>query len=162
MPTVTDVKRLAVDLRPFVNAVLMAELFAKMERERVRPIYAEVLDYCDVRDKRTGERITDPDKAWRMSDEAAAEYYPECDKRIHEVEGWRSLPKGHCPALVAEGIQRDAERLMFTEAAKVFPELHPDRLYCSRLELIRKGRELLMGLVINAPGYIPPKLKPAA
>lgn len=158
MATIQDVKRAAVALRPQVNAVLMARAFAQCERDRVRPVYVECLDYCDVRDK-DGKLITDPERVYLATDEAAKVYFAECSKRIKEM-GY-DVPDGYCPALIAEGLVRKAERLLLEAAAEYVPEMAPDRLLSCQLEVYRKALDLWIGLVVNHSGYVPPKLKVA-
>lgn len=151
-------RKVAKALTPMVNACLMARAHAQLMREAVTPIYAAVLDFCDVHDK-DGTRITDPDKAWHMHDKYAADYYAECDKRIREA-GYEVEP-GYCPALIAEGLQRDAERLLIQSAAEHVPGLDYDRLLCAGLGKLKECVRLLEGLVVNSPGYKPVQLQRA-
>lgn len=142
-----------------VNAYLLAATLAKAERERMDKVDADILDFMDVRDDK-GERITDPRRSYRMTDEYWAAYYAERDKRIREM-GYK-VPKDHCPALIAEELQRKAEHLILETAAKHMPELDPNRLLCCGMEKYREAIRLLVGLAVNHPKYQPVKMPTAA
>lgn len=152
---VQTARQVAVSLMPHVNAVLMARAHAQLMREKISAMHAEVLDYLDVRDD-AGQRITDPTKAWHMDDRYSKEVYAEYDKRNREA-GYKLKP-GHCPALIAEGLQVTAEHNLVIAASEFFPEVTIDRLLCAGLDKYRKFIDLTIRLAVNAPGYKQPKI----
>ena len=108
-PTIAGLKKWAAANRPLAEAVLAATVLAEVEAERVakyaEPIFATFtfLD-CD-----TGEKITKIDQLYNCEDdELCAKFYAELDAahRAHGFEG----DDGFCPALIAEGLKRTAER----------------------------------------------------
>ena len=75
------------------------------------------------------------------------------------------LPEGHCPALVAEYLQLQAEWALIETAEQFFPEVTNNKLLCGTAskggsETRREYIDLLIGLVVNAPDYQPPHLNP--
>lgn len=155
--------KMARKLEPMVNAYLLAKCHAEIEREKMDAIDAEILDYLDVRygdnhRERAGGRITDPKHSWLMADEYAGDYYAERDRRIREA-GY-SVEPGYCPALIAENLVRQTVRLLIDSAAEFVPGLTWDNC-AGHHKAADRAVELLVGLVVNAPGYTPPKIKGA-
>lgn len=124
-PTLAEFKRFARDVAPAARAVLMARVFAEMERERVRAYIRPIFDKygftygAEWGDSHAGEPIPDPEHLYLADDEVqVACYFEECD-RAHRAHGFTG-PHGHCPALVAENLQRVAEGHMIDFAAELF------------------------------------------
>ena len=118
-------KKWAVANKPLAEAVVMAQAFAKLERERVNayvlPLFAEYEFYTDLEAKHGGklERIADPSKLYLSENqELAADYYAACD-HAHREHGF-SGPAGHCPALRAENLRMQAERFLLEAGCKLF------------------------------------------
>ncbi len=119
--TVDDLKRWAKDSRRLAECVCLAQAFAECERERVtaytRPIFDRYTFYADD-DGENGKRITDQDRLYlSKDDDLCAQYYAELDvaHRAHGFDG----PAGHCPALVAEDMLRQAENALLESLASV-------------------------------------------
>ncbi len=122
-------KKWAVANQPLAEAVVMAQAFAQVERERVNayvlPIFAEYEFFNDMEAKYGAklERIADPGKLYLSENEAlAADYYAACDHahREHGFEG----PTGHCPALIAENLKIQAEGFLLDAGCKLFGIKH--------------------------------------
>jgi hypothetical protein len=151
-------RAMSAALVPFVNAVLLAQIHTELMREKMRKLDLDLLDHHAPTDRYSGGEITDPDKAWHMTDADAAVYYADRTERLRGM-GY-NLPDGHCPALIAEGVQMEAERLMIGEASKFMPGLTWDNLTCHPGKL-KEAIRLLIGLTVNAPGYKAPKIMAA-
>ncbi len=122
-PTLDTFKQWAKDVQPAAKAVLMARVFAEMERERVdayiRPIFEgyhfdtlpKIHDY-------TGP-INDVDHLYLCADEMqVAAFFAECDT-AHRAHGFTG-PEGHCPALTAEHLVIVAEQCLMDLAKPLF------------------------------------------
>jgi hypothetical protein len=151
--TVDVLKKFAADptTKSCVRACLLAELFAKTERERVdayiNPLFELFNFYVDSkwsdRVGPPGERITDIDKLY-LTDLDSPEYkrfMEECDKE-HRKHGFTGKP-GYCPALIAEHLHIETENLLLDHA---FESLS---LGFDRSLLWGERREQLLKLVIS-------------
>ena len=146
-----------------VNAVLLAQAVADVEQERCdkikRKLLAEREYFVAERWNRlkTPARVTDPNLAYLMGDADAAEYYAALDA-AYATAGYKLEP-GYCPALIAENVQVQAENAMIVAAGKWFSQFvdgdSPRVWGPNREKLIG----LLIGMVVNAPGYVAPKVK---
>jgi hypothetical protein len=155
------------ELRPHVDTLLLATALAQLERERVdkiqRRVLAEEVYLMDERHWKRGredQRITDPGKSWLMCDVDSAQYHAELNA-IHLANGFEDAAQGFCPALVAEHDQVKAEWALIEAALKWFPQCDNGTLLCGTnteggLETRRKYLDLLIGLVVNHPGYTSP------
>ena len=131
-----------------VRSVLLAELFSKVERERVNAYILPLFELYTFEVKpewrREGEpiRITNPDRLYLCDDEARLkEWYEECDKE-HRKHGFTG-PKGHCPALVAEDVLRQAQQLLIDHACASLP------LGFDSSRVFGDARDKLLRLVIS-------------
>jgi hypothetical protein len=162
-----QLEEMTTELRPHVDTLLMAMALSQLERERVDKIQRAVLAeevYLMAEEHlhrgREDRRITDPKNAWLMCDDDAARYYPKLNA-IHLANGYADAAKGFCPALVAEHDTIRAEWALIEAAQKWYPEIDNDRLLCGTgkgdgLETRRKYIDLLIGMVVNKPGYTSP------
>jgi len=140
-------KSWAKDTAPAARAVLMAKVFAQMERERVdaytRPIFESFkFQYCGElagKCQLTGP-IADPKHLYLCDDPLVPAYYEDCDK-AHREHGFTG-PHGHCPALTAEHLVIVAENLLIGLAAPIFGINVPD--------LTLEHREKYLDLLIGA------------
>ena len=105
--TLDTLKEWSKDCAPAALAVLMARVYAQMERERVNayilPIFNTYKFECADRWKDRGYEppITSPDRIYLCDDEPQVQsFYEACDK-AHRDHGFTGKP-GHCPALIAE------------------------------------------------------------
>lgn len=171
--TKLDAKEVAKALAPVVNLLLAAKAIAIVEREAVDPVRLRVINedvYYGRKMLRGGEygpeyRVTDP-KDFEMI-EADSERYHD---RLHEAYvdmGYADLPVGHCPALVAEHNVIKAEWVLIEAAEKFFPGVTNDRLLSglngkSGLDTRRDYLDLMIKMVVNAPGYKRPLKKRGA
>lgn len=122
-PSLQEFKRWAKSHYSIARAVIMAQAFAQLERERVDAYIQPLFDLYDFRvraewaDCRPDEKITKPKDLYLSNQEALiAEYYEECDKE-HRKHGFTG-PHGHCPALRAENLQIIAENLLLDAGCK--------------------------------------------
>lgn len=118
-------KKWAVANKPLAEAVVQAQVYAQITRERVDayvlPIFAEYEFFTDLEAKHGGklERITKPSQLYLSEDEAlAADYYAACD-HAHREHGFTG-PAGHCPALRAENLRMQAEQFLLEAGCKLF------------------------------------------
>jgi len=164
-------KDVTQEVKSAVNAYLLARAHAEIMRNAVDKIQREILKEVPLTNgfyetegrrnrKEAGELITDPDDTWLCTNDAQVEdYYLECDKREREV-GIKpdDMPTTHCPALVAEEIQRKTERLIISNAAEMLhlefdgEELH-HRLIYHGLDKYHEFIDLVEKLVINLPDF---------
>jgi hypothetical protein len=96
------------------------------------------------------------------------EQFLEYDAAIQaaDADHRRNLEPGYCPALVAENLQMEAEHALIGCAEQFFPNVTVDSLLCGTrtmngLDALKKYLELLIGLVVNAPGYRAPRIPSA-
>lgn len=159
----------AAQLRPAVDAVLMTMAHAQVMREEVDAIRREILAECPLTPGefalKMGETtpITDPKDVYLCDDAAQLEdYYAECDKRERAARlKPADMTPEHCPALVAERVQRDAEHLMLDCFAELIEfegggELFRHRLLCRGLDEFNRAKDLCIKIVVNMPGYQKP------
>ena len=156
----------AAQLRPAVDAVLVAMAHAKLMREKVDAIKREILAECpltpgDLALKMgKSEPITDPKEVYLCEDAAQLEdYYAESDKR-ERAAGFKpaDMEKEYCPALVAENIQMEAEHLMLDTFAELIKfegggKLFRHRLLCRGMDEYNRAKDLCIKIVVNMPGY---------
>jgi hypothetical protein len=157
--TIETAKRAAKGLVGPVNSVLLATAHAQLTREKVDPITRSVLADLGVKDE-DGNPIVEPAKYWLMADGFAAAYYAEREKRLIAA-GFEIDEPGKCPALVAEEIQRIAERELVRAAEEYFPEITLDKiLVCSGgVDKLGDYVKLLCRLVTSERGYKNPLAK---
>ncbi len=166
MITASEMPKAAKRLTPHVNAVLLAMANAQIERERIdameravltrddgTPMYRTADEWRERGMRDCPEWVTEPKHAYLMADDDLADYGAECQHRIKQM-GYQ-VPDGHCPALIAEDLQITAEWALMSAAEEFFPEIPADALY---LDNRRRYLDLLIGMVVNAPGYKKPRL----
>lgn len=121
-----EFKRFARETAPAARAVLMARAFAEVERARVDayilPLFATFrFEYRGDLAARCGcsGPILSPRELYLCDDEAQVQaYFAACDA-AHRAHGFTG-PDGHCPALRAEQLRREAERALIELAAPLF------------------------------------------
>lgn len=147
---------LATFIEPHVNNVLLATAHAQLMRQQCDKIQRRLLDSG----RYGGDG--DPRHVYLLPDEAAARYFADCDAAYRDA-GWTDLEPGYCPALIAEELQRHAERALIDAATVAHPEITVDRLLCAPkgLELYRDYIGLLCKLVVNRAGYKRPRVPTA-
>lgn len=146
-------------LTPFVNTLLMAKAYAELERERVDAIQRRVLSedvytgHTRLRLDDGGEeiRILDPKHKHLMDDADSQRYFAKLNE-IHLAEGFAKAADGFCPALVAESLQRKAERALIDASGKYVDGMSADRM-ALRPDMWDKAVDLLIGMVVNQTGY---------
>jgi hypothetical protein len=157
-PTIDDI---TPDIKSGVNAVLMTTALARAERERIDAIERDILsgavymadpDLLHRHENPKEYRITEPKEVYLMKASDQKDYFEEWQVRIDKLG--RKLPKGHCPALIAEDLQRKAEHVLIEAAEPVFGVTR-DMLWCSAngLENHRKYIDMLCGMVVNLPDF---------
>ena len=91
-----------------------------------------------------------------QDEEGVAEYYRETDIREREAKlKPADMPATHCPALVAESLQTDAERLLIDTSGEPFGVSTENMV---RLDHWRKWIDLVVGFILNCTDYQPPEL----
>ena len=163
------------DVMSAVSAYLLARCHAEVMRSSVDEIARAVLAECpltnglEVEHGEPAREIADPKDAWLCTDEPVyADYLAECNKR-ERAAGLKpaSVPDEHCPALVAEEVQREAESLVLATAAGMLDmgidgkELN-HRLLCKGLDTRREFIDLIVKIVVNHPEYKPPQIRRVA
>lgn len=157
----------AKELTHGVNVVLLAMTHAQLERERVdvieRNVLSEQIYHGHHRTRndqgRTGSnqfRVIEPRDSWLMDDQSAGAYHARLDG-IHVAAGFEKAKDGYCPALRAESLETEAENALIAEAEQFFPGVTNNGLICDPrgkgMERRKKYLDLIIGLVVNAPGY---------
>jgi hypothetical protein len=150
-PTLEQFKRLSADIVPAARAVLVAQAFAELERERVTAYTRPVFDryafvYGELAgDDLKGKRIEHPKHLYLCGDDAlVARYFEDCDT-AHRAHGFTG-PHGHCPALTAESVLMRAETEFLKLASPLFGVDFSETYGDAR----NKALKLLMGAAINA------------
>lgn len=145
-PTIAAFKAWAKDCQPAARAVLMARVFADMERERVdayvRPIFAGYRFEYDPEKSSRPNPMTDPKDLYLVADleePRVLAFYAECEE-AHRAHGWQGKA-GNCPALTADTLRRAAERALIDLAEPLF-DVQSDRLFGDNRA---KYLELLIG-----------------
>lgn len=125
-PTVAGLQAWAEANVRLASSVLAARVYAEAKRERVdayiKPIFESfAFEYSGPLAgacKMSGP-ITNPSHLYLCGDEARVqEYFEACDA-AHRAHGFRG-PKGHCPALRAEHLKRQAERVLLESSVELF------------------------------------------
>ncbi len=165
----TEKLKVTKALKSAVNAYLMARANAEVHRERVsiisRKILQRALYYTDTNKfpRLVKERITDPELTYLLSDEQASEFLITVKTALldagYDIKPIKGEPQHMytCPALVAEHLQHMTERVLIETAAEILGE---DKEFISGLDLdhYHKLIDLVVGLVVNLPGYKSPIL----
>jgi len=136
--TPADLQRWAADHARLASAVLAARVFAEAERARVdaysAPILARYGFKVSARFGRheAGALITRTEDLYLVDDLKDAEiqaFYAELDA-AHRARGFDG-PAGHCPALTADTLHREAERALLDAGSALFGaplgNLHGDK-----------------------------------
>ena len=155
-------------LKSSVNAYLMAKTLAECEREKVDNMAREILETATYRADpkfvergHVSERITDPDKAWMLEDRDHNDYLVDLKKAMEKV-GYKIKHNPNepeysfnCPALMAESMQRDAEYLLVDAVAEMLGETDDlaHNLICAGLDKYHQFIDLVVGMVVNMPGF---------
>ena len=119
-PTLQEFKRWSREHYQLAHAVCAATAFAQCQRERVdayvQPIFERYGFEVSERFVERGmdRRITDIKRLY-LTDLDAPEYLDFLDEchAAHRAHGFKG-PHGHCPALVAEDLQRTAEHALIS------------------------------------------------
>ncbi len=135
-------------LRPHVDTLLLATAHAQLERERVDKVQRRVLDSMGY------EKVPLRD-TYTLPDAVAAAYFERLNA-IHLADGFAKAAEGHCPALTAETTKTEAEWALIKAAEAFFPGTTNNRLLCAGLDKRQRYLDLLIGLVVNMPGYRSP------
>lgn len=143
-------------LNSAVNAYLMARTLFEVEKKKMDKLDAELTSEMVLTNRYTGERITNHELNWQMTDEQARPYYDERNRRLKAM-GY-DLPADYCPACMAEHTMIKAKRLVLEVASEYMPKLDPQGLLCAGMETYNKAVELCVGLCVNHPNYRKPKL----
>lgn len=146
-PTLQQFKRFAKQNASLAYAVAVAQAFAQCERERVDAYIEPMFQSFSFHARADwgGDLLTKAKQAYLCGDEAGiAKFYAEADK-LHRIHGFKG-EAGYCPALVAEEIQRKAERAIL-EAGSEFLGVDFANTYG---ETRKKALDLLMGACLKA------------
>lgn len=151
--TLKNLPSLIREVTPAVNAYLIAEAHAEVVAEHVHEkIDRPLLDIYCFKNERTGAEITEAKNLYLAGDIDLTAFYKERDDEI--AKQYPGITRGHCPALVAEGLARDAKRLVADIACKhLGGGLTSDKFICQGLEKYDRLVDLTVGLVVNRPGY---------
>lgn len=123
-PSLKTFARWAQINAPVAKAVIMAQAFAELERERVNTYIRPIFDrYAFVdgmsRGAHLGQPLETPDQIYLSTDEAKVKaYFEECDT-AHRAHGFTG-PQGHCPALRADNLLIQAQNALIDQAIPLF------------------------------------------
>ena len=152
------------ELKEAIATYITRRQAAEAIREKVDAIEREVLQAAELfndLEARHGldkQRILDPKSVYMSEDEdALKEYYAVVDARLREV-GIKpdDMQTDHCPALVAEREQTEAEWGLLDEAAKMLdvyegPGQFNNDLLCAGLDKRQQFIDLTVKLLKEAP-----------
>ena len=166
MKTQLTQKNVTPGVKSAVNSYLLARAYAETMREAVDKIQRQALEEAPLKngfERFEINKITDPKQAYLCTDEnQLKDYYAECDSRERQAKlKPPDMPFDHCPALVAEHLQVQTEWLICENAAEMLglefegKELN-NRLLCLGLEKRQRFIDLVVGLVVNLPGFKSP------
>ncbi len=69
-----------------------------------------------------------------------------------------SWTPGYCPASITDYDVVKAENALVDKCSEYIPEITADKLHCGGLDTFKKCVDLLIGLVVNYPGYRKPAI----
>ena len=167
-------KQLPQELKSAVDAYLIARALAECERAKVDEIERRILataNYYSAPSMRApGEPprpIKDPKESWLLEESEFHDYLLDVraalEKAGYEIE--QQGPNRYsysCPACSAEYLQLQAEWMVIEAGARMFGDKEPktmnNRLLCDAkgLERRKKFLDLVVGLVVNFPGFVSP------
>jgi len=120
-PTLAEFKRFSSDIAPAARAVLMARVYAEMERERVNAYILPIFKGYNFINRRDGVAIDKPEDLYMvddLDDPLVRAFYADCDD-AHRAHGFTG-PAGHCPALRAENMVITVERELLKLGSSMF------------------------------------------
>ena len=160
--------KITQDVKSAVNAYLLARTFAELQRERVDIVVKEILTtanyYADPKHKTRGRKqktITDPKDTWLLSEAEHVDFLLDLkaalQKAGYTIKTHEEEHSYNCPALTAEYLQTKTEWLVVDSAAEMLGENKDFRstLLCAGLNKYHKFIDLVVGLVVNSPGFQP-------
>lgn len=160
-PILEQFKTWARENHDLAMAVVKAQAYAQTMREQVDKIQRQVLKEVPLYDDLIAEhnhterhRITDPKDTYLSKDDAAFQrYVMECSNR-ERAAGLKpaTMPDEYCPALVAEDLQRKAERVLLDSGGSLFGISADDMV---QPEHWREGLRLMLGASLKEPGASP-------
>jgi len=156
------VKDVTLGMKSSVKAYLMARAYAETMRAAVDEIEREILaeapltNDLEVNHGLPAREIREPKYVYLCDDDILLQdYYRETNKRLRAAKlKPNSMPDDHCPALVAESLQREAEHLVIDTTADMLGEedfLH--RLLCHGMKTYHQFIDLVCKLIVNMPGF---------
>ena len=152
-----------------VNAYLLTCANAEVHREKVDAIQRNILAtanyYTDEKFLNRGrtikEKIIETKDTWFMSSGESHDYFSDLrmalERSGYKIESTPGDPEWSysCPALTAECLQTDAEHILIDAAAEMLGETKDfrDKLLCNGMDNWNKFIDLVVGLVVNMPGF---------
>ncbi len=164
-PQMRDV--LTPEVKSCVNAYLMERAYAETMRDKVDKIHRDILTQCPIYADVHGhsQQIFESKDLYLCGNDALCQdFYEEADKRLRAAKlKPDDMPASHCPALVAEHLQVKCEWMLIDAAGKPFG-ITADNIMCSKDGLGNRQKfiDLVVGLVVNAPGFKNPLTGKAA
>lgn len=160
------------DVKSAVSAYLMARTFAEVTREKVDAIHLAILQEAPIYancDHEDGHPILESKDLYLADDQEdeIKDFYKKGDKRLRAA-GLKpaEMEEDFCPALVAECLQRDTERLVIHAGAEMVGKPNgkdfANGLLCLGLEQYQRFVDLTVGMVVNSPGFKSPLTGKAA
>jgi hypothetical protein len=135
------------------ETVFLAMTYTESIRPSVEKIQQDLVDFWKMevspkwRDSRglpEGNIIDTPNHVYLASDEDARLYYLDLDD-AYKKAGYKDLKAGYCPLLIAESLQREAERLL-VESSKYIHKMDADDVICSGMKNYKQLIELTLKL----------------
>jgi len=155
-PTTHNAGKVATALQRYVNTLLLAQVNAQLEREKMDALDRRLLAEQSYTDRYKRTRVTDPKYTWCIVEDELPAFYARRQGAIGRM-GY-DLPKDHCPALVAEHLEVQATWALILAAEEFFPGMDNDALLCAGMAKRKAYIDLLIKLVVNAPHYEPPDI----
>lgn len=149
------------EVRSCVNAYLIARAHAETMRKAVDEIEHQILEELPIYDTKRpgGRRLYRGDDLYLTDDaEACAGFYAEANRRERASKlKPANMGDEYCPALVAENLQRDAERLLIDTTGEPFGVTH-EKVWCAAdaAQNSKAWIDSVVGFIVRQPGYISP------
>lgn len=145
-----------------VRVWLLAKAHAQAVHAEVDEVQRQVLrelnsppDPANVRRGADASPILDPSRDYLLPETVWQRYHATYQERIRRGGKWADVPDEHCPALVAEELERQAQRVVIDLTAPKFG-LDAHQLLCAGLETYNKWADIHAEMAVKSPLWSDP------
>ena len=118
------------EMKTAAKAVFMAMALVKTIKPIVEGYQRKIINEMKPLDRYKGQIITNPNQSYQMGDSDFKIYLTRCNEERIKA-GLKVENEEYCPLLVAEELQRKAERV-FIDVMEPITHLSADRVLCSQ------------------------------